>query len=168
MKEHLGERLSKLEKYAPRLVDAHIFLKKEKYLFNTEITVLAKGLRAFGEGSSKANIFAAMDEAYDRIVKQLKKYRARRKDHHKKEEKMSLQETRALETLESGSALKSTRPRVVRTKDFAPKPMSVEEASLQLELSEVEFLVFLNSLNDRVSVLYKRQDGNHGLIEPEF
>lgn len=168
MKTHLEGHLSRLERYAPKLIEAHIFLKKEKYFFNAEITVLAKDLRAFGEGSSKENIFAAIDEAYERIVKQLKKYRARKKDHHKKSGPASLRLARTLETIESEAVLKSRRPRIVRTKDFAPKPMSVEEASLQLELSGKNFEVFLNSSTDRVSVLYKREDGDHGLIEPEF
>ena len=168
MKEHLADRLPKLERYAPRLVETHVFLKKEKYIFNVEITVLAKDLRAFGEGSSKENVFVAMDEAYERIVKQLKKYRARKKDHHVKEGKGSLKEVRASEMFEAESALKGERPRIVRTKDFAAKPMSAEEASLQLELSKDNFLVFLNPSTDRVNVLYKREDGNHGLIEPAF
>ena len=168
MKEHLEERLMKLERYAPRLVEAHVFLKKEKYLFNVEITVLAKDLRAFGEGSSKENVFTAMDEAYERVVKQLKKYRARTKDHHRKETKASVKMARVLEGIASETALKSERPKIVRTRDFAPKPMSAEEASLQLELSKNSFQVFLNSSTDRVNVLYRREDGNHGLIEPEF
>ena len=82
MREHLDEKLGKLEKYAPRLVDTHVFLKKEKYLFCAEITLKAKNLRACGEGKSKENIFTAMDEAYSRIEKQLKKYREKVKDHH--------------------------------------------------------------------------------------
>lgn len=170
MKEHLGDRLPKLEKYAPRLVETHVFLKKEKYLFVAEITVLAKDLRAFGKGSAKENIFAAMDEAYERVAKQLKKYRARRKDHHKKEMKVAqvVRATEAIETIELDPAPKAAKPRVIRTKDFAAKPMSLEEASMQLELSGDVFLVFLNSSTERVNVLYKREDGNHGLIEPEF
>ena len=77
MKEHLEERLPKFEKYAPRLVEAHIFLKKEKYVFKAEITLAAKNFHAFGVGEAKDNIFAAMDEAYTRVEKQLKKFRAK-------------------------------------------------------------------------------------------
>ena len=64
MKEHLAERLPKFEKYAPRLVEAHVFLKKEKYFFKAEITLAAKNFHAFGAGETKENVFAAMDEAY--------------------------------------------------------------------------------------------------------
>lgn len=168
MKEHLEERLPKLEKYAPRLVEAHVYLKKENYLYVAEVTVLGKDLRAVGKGASKENIFAAMDEAHERVIKQLKKYRARRKDHHKKNARETIKGMRTLEMIESETTLKGERPRIVRTEDFAPKPMSPEEASLQLRLSKDSFVVFLNSATDRINVLYKRKDGDHGLIEPEF
>ena len=76
MKEHLEERLPRFEKYAPRIVEAHVFLKKEKYIFKAEIALAAKDFHAFGMGEAKDNIFAAMDEAYERVEKQLKKFRA--------------------------------------------------------------------------------------------
>lgn len=84
MKEHLQEKLGKLEKYAPRIVEAHAVLEKEKYLYWAEVTLKAKNLRAYGEGKSKENIFTAIDEAATRVEKQLKKYREKVKDHHKK------------------------------------------------------------------------------------
>ncbi len=168
MKEHLQERLARLEKYAPKLVEAHVFLKKEKYFYKVEITLLAKDLRAFGEGSSKENVFAAMDEAHERVENQLKKYRAKTKDHHKKAGKPSLKVARALNVPGSESVLAPQRPKIIRSPDFAPKPMSTEEAGLQLELSPESFLVFLNQDTETVNVIYKRKDGNYGLIEPRF
>ncbi|NLY67761.1 MAG: ribosome-associated translation inhibitor RaiA, partial [Tissierellia bacterium] len=60
------------------------------------------------------------------------------------------------------------RPRIVRTKRFAMKPMSAEEAVLQMELLGHNFFVFRNAESEEVSVVYKRKDGNYGLIEPEF
>ncbi len=84
MKDHLREKLSKFEKYAPRLVESHAVLKKEKYLFGAEITLLAPNFHAYGESLRKDNIYAAIDQAYMRVEKQLKKYREKIKDHHKK------------------------------------------------------------------------------------
>ena len=57
---------------------------------------------------------------------------------------------------------------VVRTKRFAVKPMNLEEATLQMELLGHNFFVFRNASSDEVNVLYKRKDGNYGLIEPEY
>ncbi|HOW58478.1 MAG TPA: ribosome-associated translation inhibitor RaiA [Candidatus Omnitrophota bacterium] len=168
MKAHLQERLSKFEKYAPRLVEAHIFLKKEKYFLKAEVTLVAKNLHAFGEGNSKENIFAAMDEACDRVEKQLKKFRAKSKDHHRHGAKIPIKVMRAMKMMESESAVSAGAPKIVHTETFAPKPMSAEEASLQLELLPENFLVFLNQDTNVVNVIYKRKDGNHGLIEPSF
>lgn len=168
MKEHLQKHLGRLEKYAPRLIDAHVFLKKEKYFYKTEITLLAQKARVFGEGSSKENIFAAMDEAYERVENQLKKIRAKNKDHHKKRNKSSITLSKTADLLESERASLPRHPRIVRSSDFATKPMSVEEASMQLELSPESFLVFLNQNTETINVIYKRRDGDYGLIEPRF
>ena len=168
MKEHLAGRLPKFEKYAPRLVEAHVFLKKEKYIFQAEITLSAKNFHAFGLGEAKENIFAAMDEAYERVEKQLKKFRAKAKGHHKQNSKKSAKVARALGMLEAEAVLPEDHPKIVRSTAFAPKPMSVEEASLQLEISPESFLVFMNQNNNAVNVIHKRKDGSHGLIEPGF
>ena len=168
MKEHLGERLPKFEKYAPRIVEAHVFLKKEKYIFKAEITLATKDFHAFGMGEAKDNIFAAMDEAYERVEKQLKKFRSKSKGHHNKSAKVSAKVARALGMIEEESILPEGHPKIVRTSAVGPKPMSVEEASLQLEISPETFLVFMNQDTNIVNVIHKRKDGSHGLIEPGF
>ena len=168
MKKHASDRLPKLEQYAPRIVEAHVFLKKEKYLYEAEITLLARHLRAFGKGSAKENIFAAIDEAYDRVEKQLKKYRAKTKDHHKKDSRASAKIAKALGWVESETDGISEKPRIVKVKNFAVKPMSAEEAGLQLEVSPETFLVFLNQDTNTVNVIYKRKGGDYGLVEPAF
>jgi putative sigma-54 modulation protein len=170
MKEHLRDKLTKLEKYAPRLVESHVILKKEKYVFEAEITLLAKNLRAYGDGRSKENIFTAIDDAYHRIEKQLKKFREKVKGHHLKEEsKNSPVKLKAMEVPEwPVSEQGAEKPEIMSSDVISPKPMSPEEASMQLEISGDNFLVFLNPKNQQLNVIYKRQDGHHGLIEPEF
>ena len=168
MKEHLAERLPKFEKYAPRIVEAHVFLKKEKYIFRAEITLAAKDFHAFGVGEAKDNIFAAMDEAYERVEKQLKKFRSKSKGHHNKSAKASAKVARALGMIETESVLPEDHPKIVRSAAFAPKPMSAEEASLQLEISPEVFLVFMNQNTNTINVIHKLKDGNHGLVEPGF
>jgi putative sigma-54 modulation protein len=168
MKDHLEARIPKFGKYAPRLVEAHVFLKKEKYLFIAEITLAAKDFHAFGMGKAKDNIFAAMDEAYERVEKQLKKFRAKSKGHHKKNSKGAAKIARALGIIEAESVLPEEHPKIVSSASFVTKPMSAEEASLQLEISPETFLVFMNQNTNAVNVIHKRRDGNHGLIEPGF
>ena len=167
IKKHLRDKLGKFEKYAKRLVDSHVVLKKEKYVFIAEITLLAKNLRAYGEAKSKENIFAAIDQAYSRVEKQLKKFREKLKDHHKTSVSESFKEAVAAKKA-ADSALEPSRPRVVKSRSFAAKPMSIDEASLQLAMSVKPFLVFQNALTQRVNVIFKRDDGDHGIIEPDF
>lgn len=183
MKTHLQEKLVKFEKYAPRLIESHVVLKKEKYLFVAEITLRAKNLRAYGEGSAKENIFAAIDLAYAKVEKQLKKFREKVKDHNKHGNhfepalKTLTRNAAAAQSLSAGRTRKETArqdeslrnsPRIVKSRDFEAKPMSIDEASMQLAIAEKEFIVFQNSSTQKVNVLFKREDGNHGLIEPNF
>lgn len=173
MKQHLEERLAKYEKYAPRLVESHVVLKKQKYIFEAEITLLAKHLRAFGDGQSRENIFTAIDKASTKVEKQLIKYRAKLKDHHKKGLPAPIlgsdPKTFGLRPLEGmGKVVKAgelRRPTIVASEAFAAKPMSMDEASMQLEILPESFLVFRNAQTKKVNVIYKMADGNHGLIE---
>jgi len=81
IKEWVFRKVSKLEKFFPRIVEAHAFLKKEKYFYVAEVTLLAKHHRIFGEGEDKDNLFTAIDLACDRVATQVKKYREKIKSH---------------------------------------------------------------------------------------
>lgn len=165
MREHLSAKLLKLDKYAPRIVESHAILKKEKYQFVAEITLLAKNLKAYGEGTSKENVFTAMDQAYSRIEKQLKRFREKVKDHkHNLIPKSSRFEAEAETPASKGSS-----PRLMRTAGLtSPEPLFPEDASMQLQVSRKPLLVFKNADSGKVNVVFIRQDGNHGLVEPDF
>ncbi len=83
VKENIQEKLSRFEKYSSNLIEAHVILKKEKFILYAEINLLAKGLKAVGHGKSDETLFAAIDEAYLKTEKQLKRFREKKKDHHK-------------------------------------------------------------------------------------
>jgi putative sigma-54 modulation protein len=169
MKEHAEEKLLRLERYAPRLVEAHVILKMERYLYIAEVTLLAKNFRAYGEGQAKDNVYAAIDQAYDRILKQLKRYREKVKDHHKGLHGAGGEPPKVSAARKAlAAAARAPGPEILKMDDFAVKPMSVEEASMQLKLSADRFLVFSNASTNHVNVIFKRDDGNHGLIEPGY
>ena len=81
IKGWVNKKVSKLEKYVPRL-ESHVIVKKEKHFYVAEITASAKHLRAYGEGRDKENLYTAIDWACDRVTKQLKKFREKVKSHH--------------------------------------------------------------------------------------
>ena len=168
MREHLRQKLVKFEKYAPRLVESHVIFKKEKYFFIAEVTLLAKNLRAYGEGSSKESIFTAIDQACSRVEKQLKKFREKIKDHHQQAHAAVGAKLAAL-VPSKGPAETPDIVQVIRSRAFvSPKPMFPEDASVQLRDSQKPFLVFQNASTQKLNVIFKREDGHHGLVEPEF
>lgn len=173
VKNYAKDRLEKLDRYAPKLVESHVILKQQKYFFEAEVTLFGKNLRAYGEGRSKENIYVALDQACSRVEKQLKKYREKVKAHHKAHgERVVSLKTLAAREAEAYESVpveeKIQRPKIVSSKDYAPKPMSAREASLQLEISQKPFLVFLNASTQKTNIIHAREDGSHGLIEPNF
>ena len=170
IRDHMREKITKLEKYAQRLLSSHVVLRKEKYLYDAQITLLTKNFQAYGEACRKENIYAAIDQACERVEKQLKKFREKVKDHHKESSPKTLRPAARSGPGPSGEEVLAPRkPAILDSRAFvAPKPMSAEEASLQLEIVPDPFHVFLNARTRKVSVIFKREDGNHGLIEPEF
>lgn len=165
MRTHLNDKLVKLEHYAPKLLESQVVLKKEKYLFVAEIVVLAKNFRAYGDAKAKDNMFTAMDQAYDRVEKQLKRYREKLKDHHKHGKAVR----KGVEKISREVDRAEGEPEIIRSRAFcAPEPLFLEDASQQLRDSAKQFLVFQNASTQKVSVIFKREDGNHGLVEPGF
>ncbi len=75
MQSHFKDKILRLDKYAPKIVESHIVLKKQKYGYEAEIILLSKNFRACGQGKDKENVYTAIDQAYDRVEKQLKRHR---------------------------------------------------------------------------------------------
>ncbi|QEH70646.1 ribosome-associated translation inhibitor RaiA [Cellulosilyticum sp. ST5] len=153
------EKIVKLDKYFNDSVMAQITLSVEKLSHIIEITIPFNGsvLRAEVEGKNMYNI---MDDAVAVIEKQINKYKNRLRDKHRNtvsEFTPSFLEEDASDEV----ALK-----IEKTKKFAIKPMSAEEAVLQMELVGHNFFVYLDGETEEVNVVYKRKNGTYGLIEP--
>ena len=121
-----------------------------------EATIFTKGpvLRA---REATGDMKASIDQLTEKLMRQVKHYRERRTDHR----------PGRTPTMETGETMaEGADPKIVKSKQFAVKPMSAEEAALQLEVVGHAFFVFQNAESGDVSVVYKRRDGNYGLIEP--
>jgi len=100
----------------------------------------------------------------DKLERQVRRYRGRQLDRwHGKWERHALEEVGPVIVEEEAEDIEF---RIVRTKQFQMKPMSPEEAALQMELLDHAFFVFTNADTDEINVVYRRRDGNYGLIEP--
>lgn len=114
---------------------------------------------------ASGDMYASIDGMYDKLERQVKRYRGRQIDrwHGKR---------RQAKPSESGAAPAPTKTedeletRIVRTKQFQMKPMTSEEAALQMELLDHAFFVFTSAETGDINVVYRRRDGDYGLIEP--
>jgi putative sigma-54 modulation protein len=105
---------------------------------------------------------AAVDQAVEKLQRQLDRYREKLIERSRQE---SVPAQQPAVGAEAGPA---RGPQIVRMKRFAVKPMAPEEAALQMDLLGHDFFVFANAETEQVNVIYRRNDGNYGLIEPEL
>ncbi len=159
LKEYVEKRLGKLEKYLDNLGDAQVTLTVEKDSHRIEVTIPINGMILRGEETT-GDMYASTDMVVEKIEKQIERYKGRL--IVKRPGKGNA------EARPAGPGEDDNSPRVVRTKRFAIKPMAIDEAVLQMNLLGHSFFVFSNAETDQVNVVYKRKDGNYGLIEPTF
>lgn len=165
LKDYVEKRVSKLERYLDGIAEAQVTLTVEKGSHRVEVTIPINSMLLRGEESTQ-DMYASIDLVVEKLEKQIRKYKGRLFKRLGKAAGEGPGEAAgapspAEPALENG-------PRVVRTKRFAIKPMPVDEAILQMNLLGHSFFVFTNAETEQVNVLYKRKDGNYGLIEPEF
>ena len=169
LREYAQKKIYKTAKFfdARRVPLAEVVLKIERDRQIAEITLQVGGLLVRGEGITD-DMYASLDEAIDRIERQIRKHKTR---ILKRQQGPGLREV--VGNNSSVDALEDRRdevtpPRIVKTKRFAIKPMSVEEAVLQMDLLGHDFFVFGNGETGQVNVVYRRRSGDYGLIEPEY
>lgn len=161
MKTYVEQRLEKLRRFFSAVNEAHIVLKTEKYLNTAEISLNGKKLHLYAEGSSEENLYVAIDRAVDRIENQIKR----------QTEKIKGRSHRGLETAKAGVLAGREESRLepnVEREIFDTKPMTVDEACEQLDVTGQNFLVFQNAGTGQISVIFKKKSGNYGLVEPEL
>jgi putative sigma-54 modulation protein len=114
---------------------------------------------------ASADMYASIDRMSDKLERQVRRYRGRQLDrwHGQKKKQQIVAETDPVVVEDEEEEI---GPRIVRTKQFQMKPMSPEEAALQMELLDHAFFVFTNADTSTINVVYRRRDGNYGLIEP--
>lgn len=160
LREHLTKKLGKIGKYFDKGVVAQAVLSSERDRQIVEITLPLDGMVVRGEESTD-DIYASVNLAVDKIERQVMKYRARFQE--RKREGRALARSLPPEPAPEGEL----EPRLVKVKRFNIKPMTVDEAIMQMNLLGHDFFVFMSSETEQVNVLYRRKDGNYGLIEPE-
>jgi putative sigma-54 modulation protein len=153
------KRLGKLERQLPDpLIELQLSAEQNPSIKDNhvaEATVWTKGpvLRA---RESSHDMRASIDQLVDKLERQVTRYREKRGRRR-----------RASRQAPDEGILMPEEPQIVRTKQFAVKPMNAEEAVLQLELVGHDFFVFRNADSNEVNIVYRRRQGGYGLIEPQ-
>lgn len=161
LKDYVVKRVGKLEKYSDDFSDVQVTLSVEKERQRVEVTAPLNGFLLRGEEET-GDMYSSIDLVVDKLERQMEKYRKR---IGKKRVKSLKDEPNYL--LESDEEILE-QDSVVKTKRFPAKPMSVDEAVMQMNLIGHSFFVFINADTELMNVVYKRRYGDYGLLEPEI
>ena len=164
LRNYLEKKFNKIEKHFDNILEATVALSVEKKRQIVEVTLHAS--KALIRVEMETNdMYASIDKVADKLERKIQKYKEKYlKKPHFATGKKELEENRP----DGEEKALDDSYKIVKTKRFAVKPMSVEEAAMQMDLLGHSFFVFANDQTNIVNVLYKRKDGNFGLIEPEF
>jgi len=162
IRQYAQDKLTKMHKFLESISDAHVILSLQKYLHIAEITLHVNGITIRAEERS-GDMYSSLDLVMDKLDRQLRKYKEKIVAHN-------LRKSNRMESNEPVSSLtdepREEGSRILRTKRFPVKPQYPDEAIVQMELLGHSFFVFRNADTEEINVIYKRKDGNYGLIEP--
>jgi putative sigma-54 modulation protein len=163
LKAYAEEKLERVKKYIDGPINAQVYFTVEKIRHIVEIVINAKGLNTKASEATN-DMYAAVDAVIDKIERQLKRYKERLKAHKPAEAggRVLSKQIFQAESIES-----SNEPVVITTRTETAKPMSVDEAVMQMDLLHKDFLVFTDAVSGEINVVYRRKDGNFGLIAPQ-
>jgi putative sigma-54 modulation protein len=158
-KVYAEERILKLNKYLDTPAEAHIILSTEKFRCVAEINLSANGWNVNAKENAK-DMHLAIDSCIEKIEKQLKRQREKIRDHKPKSIRHA--EEGPAETEEEEEAATS---KIVETRRIVLKPMSLDEAVMEIDGNKNKFILYRDSASENVSLVYRRDDGNYTLIE---
>lgn len=171
LREHVEKKTGKLDRYLPNLTDVRVDLSSQNtrnavQRQSAQITI-RDGRGTILRAEERTNdMFASVDAVVDKLYRQIKRYRGKRRDKYRgggnEEAVMGEPLPLAEETTEIEESV------IVRRKQFPIRPMLSDEAIEQMELLGHNFFVFFNADDEAVNVIYKRHDGNYGLLQPVF
>lgn len=186
LRRHAEKRVRHVAKYVHQLMDAHVTLSVLKRRHIAEI-VLQADRTTLKAKEVTGDLYSALDLASEKLAQQARRHTGKLKSHKvgttkrgtpratkaskaaraaKVDEAPSRGNLR-MDVIKAESFTRRKGPEIIRSKRLPVKPMSIEEAVMQMDLMSSEFLVFRNAANEGVAVVYRRKDGHYGLIEPE-
>ena len=162
---YIKRKLGKLDRHLTNIMESKVEVSEEKtkspqHHFVVQVTVNSNGTLLRGEDRGE-NLYTAIDKVKEVVERQIERYKGKM---YNKDRDSSLIRNELSQTIETEEPLE----RVTKVKRFAVKPMSAAEAIDQMELLGHDFFLFFNAETEELNLLYRRKDGNYGLIEPEL
>jgi len=160
LKSYVSDKLDRFDRFLDTSLEANVVLSVEKFRHIAEINISGGKLNIIGKEET-GDMYSAIDLVLDKIEKQIKKSIEKTRD------RWTGSKSRKKEMAADENLVPDEDPvREIKIKNIEYKPMSVEEAALQMDLINNNFLVFTNARTNRINVLYHRKDGHIGLIQP--
>jgi|WetSurMetagenome_2_1015567.scaffolds.fasta_scaffold174912_2 putative sigma-54 modulation protein len=165
LRKYAEDKIGKLNKYVYSPVDASVVLSVEKHRQIAEVVINAERMTIKGREATE-DMYSAIDMVMEKIEKQIKKHKERLVSHKSDNSKVPIEITEPIPIeREDNDAQEGEEPTII-TKTLDSKPMTVDEAAMQLDMSNSDFLVFINADTREMNVIYRRKDNNFGHIIP--
>lgn len=178
MKDYAMDKISKIERFMNRIIDVNVIMDIQKLEHRVEIILKAGNMKITSKAVS-TDMYVSIDQAVDKLEAQILRYKSKIQDHHAKghadlnmtvnvlspqeiEEDLDVEE-------ENGKEQEFNRfkpHRVVKQETLALKTLTYDEAIMKMELSGDMFMVFKNEADQKLKIIYRREDENYGIIEP--
>ncbi|MCK5508939.1 MAG: ribosome-associated translation inhibitor RaiA [Desulfobacterales bacterium] len=160
LKAYVQDKLNRFDKFLYNPATASVVLSVEKFRHIAEINIVGDRLNINGKEET-VDMYSAIDMVLDKIEKQIKK----NKQKNRQRRSGTKERTKGVDGQDT-VYMDSETTKEIKVKNIEYKPMGIEEAVMQMELLDDNFLVFTNARTDKVNVLYQRRDGHYGLIQP--
>ena len=181
IKGYIAEKLAKIERMTPGMIDVHVKLEVHKHDQSATISMRFSHFQVTAH-SVTADLYVSIDEAIRRLFKKLRKWKTKIQDHHAEklasvEIPVSIFEKEITETDEINDAILEANadeledilavPKIAKSKLRSMKKLTLEEAMLKMDLSDDNFLIYRSHEDQKLKVLYRRRDKSYGLLQPE-
>jgi len=160
LKSYVGAKLDRFDKFLDNPAEANVVLTVEKFRHIAEINIAGDRLSINGREETN-DMYSAIDMVLDKLEKQIKKNKQKIR-----ERRTASKNRNRSRGEEEGILPEDDGERQIIITNIEYKPMDIDEAVLQMDLIEDNFLVFTNAKTDLINVLYRRRDGHYGLIQP--
>lgn len=169
IKDYAVKKIENLHLDYPRIIDAQVIIDVEKHRQFAEIILHCSNHITIEASHECDDLYAAIDEVIAKVARQMRKYKTKiLRDHRPRRHDVQHFNEEVFHLNESFENIEESMPEIVKTERYPVKPMFVDEAVLQIEMSNRQFVVFLNAKTEKINVLHRRKDGGFGLMEPVF